>query len=283
MCSSPIILKVKIPKSVENLYTQPVPCGKCAKCIKARLSAWLFRFEQEMKISYNPLFITLTYNDDNLLYTDTGKTTLYKRDVQLFVKRLRKTWDKTSPLKLKYFAVGEYGTKRNRPHYHMILFNLDTNNAYEIINQSWNKGFVDVSKITDLKAVAYTLKYITTKPMQQKDNSREKEFSLCSQGIGKNYLTPQIIKYHQQSINKCFVQLQSGSKISIPKYFKEKIYDETTRKKVTTYNQERAKSALSLKISKYNEIYPQFSREQCEDRLTLNQQSVKITRKNEVL
>jgi len=61
------------------------------------------------------LFLTLTYNDEHL--PEGG--TLVKRDLQLFMKRLRKEYGEG----IRFFACGEYGDRNLRPHYHLILFN----------------------------------------------------------------------------------------------------------------------------------------------------------------
>nr|CDL65737.1 unnamed protein product [uncultured bacterium] len=47
---------------------------------------------------------------------------LRKRDLQLFIKRLRKNLSKYSDAKVRYFAMGEYGPVHFRPHYHFLLF-----------------------------------------------------------------------------------------------------------------------------------------------------------------
>lgn len=60
-------------------------------------------------------FVTLTYDDDHL--PEGG--TLVPRDLQLFLKRLRKSIE---PRKVRFFAVGEYGDETFRPHYHLGLF-----------------------------------------------------------------------------------------------------------------------------------------------------------------
>ena len=47
---------------------------------------------------------------------------LAKVDVQLFLKRLRKSLSKKSNEKIRYYCVGEYGPQTFRPHYHLLFF-----------------------------------------------------------------------------------------------------------------------------------------------------------------
>ena len=69
-------------------------------------------------------FWTLTYRDGEvpcLPRTSPERLlTLCPRHLQGFLKRFRAA---LSPLKVRFFAVGEYGDQTLRPHYHVILFN----------------------------------------------------------------------------------------------------------------------------------------------------------------
>lgn len=47
---------------------------------------------------------------------------LYYRDIQLFLKRIRKFIQKEYGEKIRYYVIGEYGTKSLRPHWHLLLF-----------------------------------------------------------------------------------------------------------------------------------------------------------------
>ena len=141
MCVKPIILKNQVDKLTGvNKYTQPVPCGQCPECKKAKVNSWLFRIGYELQRSENPLFITLTYRNDELTYTNSEQPTLVKRDLQLFFKRLRKKYEKIYPnaKKIKYYAVGEYGSRTKRPHYHIIMFNLLDSS---MVSDTWGLGF----------------------------------------------------------------------------------------------------------------------------------------------
>lgn len=91
----------------ENIIT--IKCGKCEECRKEKMLEMKKRLKDELKKHKKAFFLTLTYDDAH-------KKNLNKRDIQLFLKRLRKE------MKLRYFYVGELGEETKRPHYHMIIF-----------------------------------------------------------------------------------------------------------------------------------------------------------------
>lgn len=103
-----------------------VPCGRCVNCRKNKRQSWVYRLQAEADECPFSLFVTLTYDDEHIptamIGEDLFKTTVgvvSKRDIQLFMKRLRKKYDQ---YRLRYFLTSEYGSQGGRPHYHMILF-----------------------------------------------------------------------------------------------------------------------------------------------------------------
>ena len=199
-----------------------VPCGKCPNCLQSRAYAWAFRLMVEERLSDSSHFITLTYNDSNLVYTDSERPTLCKYHLQCFFKRLRYYCPRA---RIKYYAVGEYGSKTFRPHYHAIIFNA-TEDAIEL---AWNNVpfgqiyFGDVS----IASVGYTLKYLTKQKEKIKWFSDERlpEFSCMSKGLGIGYLTPNIVEWHVADMhNRKYVEFDNGVKISMPRYYADKLY-----------------------------------------------------------
>lgn len=79
-----------------------------------------------------------------------------------------------------------------------------------------------------------------SKQREKKTDFKEREFSLMSKGIGSNYLTPQIVKYHNQNLQNCYFMKPNGVKCSMPKYYKDKLYSEENRIRVTNILQIRA-------------------------------------------
>lgn len=257
MCVSPIILKNKglLKETGRNRYTVPVPCGRCPECTKAKINSWLFRLDKELEISINPLFITLTYEEDKLTWTNQGEKTLVKNDVQLFLKRLRKAYEKNHPNapKLKYYLCGEYGTLTKRPHYHLILFNLV--NA-DLVHTTWQQGFT-MSLPLRSGGTAYVLKYMS-KPRQRRNKNSElqPEFSLMSKRLGANYLTNAMINYHKSTPKHAHVTNKQGHKLPLPKYYKELIYTEEERESVTKYLQTRIEKNIKTSLERLKQRYP---------------------------
>lgn len=72
---------------------------------------------------------------------------LRKRDLQLFLKRLRKRIFKKTNEKVRFFAAGEYGPVHFRPHYHVLLYFSSRETlsyAFDAVCASWKYGRVDV-------------------------------------------------------------------------------------------------------------------------------------------
>lgn len=221
-------------------------CGKCENCRKKRVSEWSFRLMQHEKKCDTAYFITLTYDTTTVPITDRGFMGLNKRDLQLFFKRLRKAQESYIKRQLssmgrsgsngmefkpiKYYAVGEYGGRTRRPHYHIILFNA----VLELIQPAWSLGNVHYGEVTGA-SIGYTLKYIV-KPSQvpmHKNDDRSKEFSLMSKGLGADYLTKAMIQWHRSDLeNRMYVVVNGDQKVSMPRYYKSKIYENHERKNI---------------------------------------------------
>lgn len=216
-----------------------VPCGRCISCKKRRASAWAFRLMQEDKIATSSHFVTLTYNDDNLpmlspmammckcryregFYGD--QATLCRCDMQKFFKRLRKNTGK----KLRYYAVGEYGTDTKRPHYHAIMYNCSSDDIFN----AWHVNGKILGQVkfgdTHRAAIQYVTNYLN-KSSDYDPSPSIREFSLMSKGIGKNYLTDAIVDWHMFNAAN-YTVLPGGEKGVLPRYYKDRIFDEDVRR-----------------------------------------------------
>lgn len=141
-------------------------------------------------------FVTLTYAEDTIPHGGS----LVPAHLSEFVKRLR---DRVSPVKIRYYGVGEYGDQTQRPHYHAILFGYATclagRSRYgerrssccsqcDRVREAWGFGNVWLGSVTS-ESVGYVCGYIV-KNMRRTDdhrlNGRWPEFARMSlkPGIG---------------------------------------------------------------------------------------------------
>lgn len=242
MCITPIQLKKDTREAAlkrDNFHTLEVPCGRCIECLKQRVNSWYVRLMAERKVSESGYFITLTYDNQFLPYTDDGEITLNYRDIQLFFKRLRKLQSAKYPnaKKIRYFAVGEYGTIGDRPHYHMLLFNVVD---IEDVEKAWKNGLIHVGELND-KTTFYTLKYALKYGRKWKkseyENTRVIEKALMSKGLGFEFLTDGIKKFYKEDVTRPIIML-GNKKLPLPRYYRDKLFTETE------------KSVRALKIQK---------------------------------
>lgn len=251
-CMFPII-----KKDEKNSAGLALPCGRCPECLKSRTSAWSFRLRQEEKRSTSAHFVTLTYDTHHVPITSNGYMSLRKSDLQNFFKRLRKLHfkhDGNYDRKIKYYACGEYGDTKARPHYHIILFNSTT----DIIEQAWSlKGYrlgeIHIGTVSEA-SVGYTLKYICkeSRVPQHRNDDRLPEFPLMSKRLGDNYLTDAIRTYHHADLeNRMYIPIENNQKIAMPRYYKQKLYTDEQRQQIG----ENVKAKMQIQI---DNLHKQF-------------------------
>lgn len=202
------------------------PCGRCIACRINRTSEWTLRLMLEQELWDNSAFITLTYDDEHLPVDEA----LHKEDLQRFFKRLRKDLDLENR-KIKYFACGEYGDLKKRPHYHAIVFGLGlSEHDRQLLKDNWRfcapylfernmKGVGTVTPDSMRYVTGYIQKKYTGKLAEEVYQGKQPPFQLQSQGLGLRYF--QNIK--DKSFDDGYI-LDRGHKVPIPRYFKKK-YD----------------------------------------------------------
>lgn len=137
-----------------------VGCRLCKQCKNQYINQWAGRCIAESKTANHTYYITLTYGRDE--YGDSNHiraAVLTYSDVQKYMKRIRKTVGK-----FKYFAVGEYGERNGRAHWHVLLFTekpLSKKIRYEenYIQEHWKDGWSFFRKF-HLSHAYYVCKYI---------------------------------------------------------------------------------------------------------------------------
>lgn len=206
-----------------------LPCGQCIGCRLEKSRVWAMRCMNEYRMCYNEgssgSFVTLTYDDDNL--PDGG--TLVKRDLQLFMKRLRKKTGKG----VRFYACGEYGGITGRPHYHVLLFNrdFDDKRVYgsakrgeklydsDKLRQLWPAGRNVIGDIS-FDSCAYVARYVVDKITGDKAADhyagRQPEFTVMSRrpGIGMSYY----LKYGDEVYNHDSIVIE-GREMRPPRYY----------------------------------------------------------------
>lgn len=164
-----------------------IPCGRCLGCKLDQANMWATRLYMETKCWKKCCFITLTYRPKDLPINENGLPTLVKKDIQDFMKRLRKKYKGNEswihPIKeieeqpIRYFCAGEYGENATkRPHYHLALFNFEPDDLkpYKIskkghqsftsksLYELWGKGFVVVEEL-NFASACYIARYVQKK------------------------------------------------------------------------------------------------------------------------
>lgn len=237
-----------------KLPTGYVPCGKCEACLARKRDQWVIRIEQELKVSSSCFFFTLTYDDEHLPRSDVGFPVVSKRDVQLWLKRFRKMIE---PYKIRYFIASEYGSTTFRPHYHGIIFNFPL--EYDIVsafNETWQNGFVCVDRVNAAR-IAYVAKYCISEVALPKYLRAPlyKPFLLSSRkpGIGASFITDDNIDYYCSNLQP-FVVCKDGLKKSMPRYYKDKIFDDALKFQLSELNKERLIKEFEEYERKYGKL-----------------------------
>lgn len=210
-CNRPFLMKSK-----EGSYV-PVPCGWCLQCRIDKRNEWTLRLSHEVKKSRGA-FVTLTY-DDWHLPDDAG---LHKRDLQLFIKRLRKNLGEK---KIKYYAVGEYGEQGNiitglkRPHYHLIITGIGPLDLAPHVARSWQLGMTK-TLVAERGSIRYVLKYLDKQihgvdAIRREYGDKQPPFALISQGIGLDWMIN-----NQDSIEFFGGVPYDGRIVPVPRYYR---------------------------------------------------------------
>lgn len=187
----------------ENPYTNDgmaYGCGQCMPCRVNNRRVWLHRIMLEAGLYKDNAFVTLTYSDEHLprsyekqyvdKETSPALATLQPKDLQDWLKRIRKEFASSFQRRLRFFAVGEYGDDTHRPHYHVMLFNyppcanfvqyggtrykrdgsFNCCASCKLIADTWPYGRVHVGSCS-MESASYIAGYVTKK-MTSKDDVR---------------------------------------------------------------------------------------------------------------
>lgn len=194
----------------------------------------------------------------NVTYENNQVAVLVNRHLQLFIKRFRKYVSKKYNEKIRYYAIGEYGTQSLRPHWHILFFYSSSQLArdFEDVQQFgtksrpiqtpvflrslWKFGHID-SKQTDGKAYFYVSSYVN-KPA---NFPYVLELLAPQRAFHSNYLG------------------EISSKEDIKKSFQERDFKHIGQVNVISWSGEQY--TYSVRRSLVGRLLPRYSFSACED------------------
>lgn len=252
--------KFKWHDGIEKTHREiEIPCGHCLGCRLDHANMWATRCTLEAEQWKNNCVISLTYNDPHVHKNEkSGLLTLYKKDFQDFMKRLRfhnkgkEAWihpiSQKQEKPIRYFACGEYGRSGSRaplggnPHFHVILFNWKPSDLkfYKFnkhgdpiytskeLQEIWGKGFVTVEDFNYNNA-CYVTRYvqkkagIESKKRQYEDPGDIPPKEKVDIRTGEIYeYYPRKIKKEEELQEKEFLTMSRGVGIGVNYWIKNK-------------------------------------------------------------
>ena len=232
-------------------------------------SAWKLRLLYELSEWDFASFVTLTYDEDHV----PADFSLHKKDPVGFFKRLRSYLAYNSDREIKYYCCGEYGEKKDtsrpdknhgRPHYHAIIFGMNPfdENDRKLILEAWqhrsedwqfdrNRGKLNEYGIGEKSAIQnvtpmdieYVTGYVQKKlsgDLAAKNYGNDlPPFAIMSKGLGLEFA---LSNAHRLRTNG-FTYL-SGHKISLPRYYRDKLeievdYENIPKKTLERFEEEQ--------------------------------------------
>jgi len=262
MCTSKKTVKLKPNQDKSKLWKMPhqlssvfiknqqpymmTKCGKCYECKKEKARAWTYKIWLESLSHDKKCFLTLTYRDN-----EKGKN-LNKKDLQDFIKKLRKNEKLKS---LKYFAAGEYGEKKGRAHYHLILLGYLPNDLRKDRRYKSKKGH-DIyisNKLNNLWGHG-----ILTVQLFGKDEIGYLTLYLDNNSVINNKVNFIQLKKRKEALNE--LQVKHGIKVKHyyksvgTKYENIRYLKDLSKEELKAYKQEYLKTIKPISMLKTNEF-----------------------------
>lgn len=253
-----------------------IPCGGCYECRLEKSRQWADRMMLELDHSKTAVFVTLTYSPDFVpvsMLDDNDECifTLNKRDVQLFLKRLRKRFE---PREIRYYLCGEYGDTTNRPHYHAIIYGLSLSdfpdsftvhrNDYNqyiycspMLAEIWGKGYASIANVS-WQTCAYVARYTMKKLSGDMADiyalrQQQPPFALMSRKPGIAGYYP---REHPDCYSKSYLYTRDDfgvtprTKMRVPSY----IFHKLSLTNPALYDKIKSERRLSAKLSMDNQL-----------------------------
>lgn len=162
-------------------YPYSASCGRCRTCRINKQEQWIFRNEMELRLNPEASFVTLTYRPE-----DCPESLDYS-DIQSFLKRFRKS---VAPKPIRFYCTGEYGSKTQRPHWHLLIYGHQFPKLGHYPIEQWPSGFAYIGQVTSA-SIRYTVGYL------MKDGSHAVTRSSRKPGIGLDGLRILGARFHE--------------------------------------------------------------------------------------
>lgn len=256
MCLTPKMLFIKHPDTGVR-HRIFVPCGKCSDCQNSKRAECVLRIRQEYKdtirLGGSVWFVTLHYSNQNLVYykrgfseqklkrlkdiarmrAENGKLYNYRsfvlnkvhlrkflQSVNQYLKNVR------ADARCRFYAVGEYGTLQQRPHYHVMLFlpfKMNKRITEDMLKTCWHYGDYDIFDF-DIKAAVYLAKHNIKEEIgsiiQQKYSPMFRTMSVYHGSIGRGLFNDKhLISNLDRDVN--YTNIDGKYKVAVPRFVRK--------------------------------------------------------------
>lgn len=247
-----------------------VGCGHCFECIAIKQMSLVQRIQME---AYDNVFFmaTLTYSNEMLptWQVSTGYTFPFAdyRDLNLLIKRLRKHNFLGRPF--RYFAVSELGSKKARPHFHILfivpIYIGDTFSTYIDLEQRYysvllNEWTVNVgsTRKPEYKNLCNYVRYYTRNGMRSNFDFHYIQPKASANGVADCAFY--VLKYMLKPSSK-EVKRQQALKINLPEDEYNLVYNNIKSRYFDSLyfgnpNSEKVKKHIRQGIVNYRDLYP---------------------------
>lgn len=247
------------PLTDKRIGVVPIGCQRCMECRRQKAREWQVRLLEEVRDKPNGKFVTLTFSNEAIVEVVDyikEKTFLemlkepkdrkqiwfekkgYDKDNQIAKVALRlflERWRKRYGESVRHWMVTELGHRgTENVHMHGILWTDDLGELEKL----WKYGYVwkgyetgKQKNVVNARTVNYVIKYILK---QDEKHERYKSRVYTSAGIGAAYATSGRAKragYKGEDTDETY-RTEDGHKISMPTYWRNKIYSEEEREKL---------------------------------------------------
>lgn len=169
------------------------PCRKCWQCRENRINDWTGRCIAERETAVAASFVTLTYGGGDC----AESRFLRKSDMTAYFKAIRNAGHK-----VRFFYVGEYGSKKGRSHWHALLFWPEPMPFRElrknISDEWWPHGFSYWDN-AEIDGIRYVMKYINK---DIRDDVASNSMGMSRKPVlGRDYFVDLAARYAAQGLS----------------------------------------------------------------------------------